>query len=121
MAELSKRERYVLSHGTDFFCSMRGFGWVGQVDHRRRYPDRVVPRNEIPSWIFAEMKTCWEILREEILSAWNWPGHRPHGWWWFDSPVERDNDISEVEQLRQLGLLTADEEKKLQLQEAVTL
>lgn len=56
----------------------------------------------------AEMRACWRAHRATIMQR-----HReaaggesmPWGWWRFESPVKRDRSMSEVDQLRAMGVI----------------
>jgi hypothetical protein len=86
----------MLLHGHDFFHELR------------HQPTR------------DDLLAAWSDLRaklvDEMGSQRRFAGCRPWGWWQFESPVPRDPDRPEADQLRDLGLLTEDEEHVLWMQ-----
>jgi len=56
-------------------------------------------------------ETAWFELRGRVFALLaeyrrqtpDYPLLRPVAWWWFESPEERDHEISEAEQLHRLG------------------
>lgn len=64
---------------------------------------------ELPAWALEEMQIAWSELGADILSAWTAPGTRPAAWWRFTSPVPRDPEVCQEQQLHDLGILDAAE------------
>jgi hypothetical protein len=102
----------VLVRGIDFI-PFNGCDWAGGVGRRRRYPDCVLPKSEIPPRTLEDMAAAWNCFGAEIMQLWSAPGRRPWAWWLFDSPQPRDNDMPEADQLRRMGQLTNSEMQSL--------
>src|SRR4030095_15612236 len=58
----------------------------------------------IPAFDSAEHRKRWWVENRERLMAAARPGHRPVGWWDYESPRPRAHDVLEAEQLPTRGL-----------------
>ena len=59
--------------------------------------------------------TAWSQYRDEVLTYWTdkHPGTRPARWWLYEANQDAPPRRKQAGILRRLGLLTADEEKRL--------
>ena len=57
----------------------------------------------------AQLRSAWEVRRDEWLSRPRRPGFRPWAHWWFDIGEDRPKDDAAATRLAELGLLREDE------------
>ena len=90
-----------------------GWDFLGQAWHGGKW--RSFDATDYPPEVCADMLNCWQEHRAEILAD-TPAGKRPHGWWLFDSPARRDEEVEEVRQLYELGIMPPEEIEEIRRQ-----
>ena len=62
-----------------------------------------------------DRREVWCDLREQLLAEWvsEHPGTRPFAWWTYDAPEPLGEGESQVQYLTRLGLMDANERRRL--------
>jgi len=94
---------------------MSGWDYLNQAWRGGKW--RSFDATDYPPQVCDEMLECWKECGDDLLVQAK-PGTRPWGWWLFDSPARREEDIEETRQLFQMGELIPDETEAVR-QEAI--